>query len=451
MEKLCPRCGESLTDDDTCKNCNLTVNLYKKIINISNLLYNEGLELARIHDLTSAIRILNQSIKYNKDHIHARNLLGLIYFEMGETVQALRHWVISKNIESTDNIANEYLERIQDNQSNLDRLNTAIKKYNQSLNYIHQKSEDLAIIQLKKVVSLNPNFIKAYCLLALLYIKSNQEGKAIKYLQKVLAIDHNNYIAKKYLSSMKEEEPEPIVEDSISPIESRNFNPIGMQSSLQQFGLIIVGLILGLAVGIFLITPSRIESRQIEIDRLKDELATTQEDLSSQRNLYQSESEKNAQLEQANLELREQYEHNLELAQELEKIILALQFYEQNNIESSARTLSLVDDTKIQDSEVNEWYENFNRLIAKEAYELGRVYYWRYNNDDYIKAIELFGVSLELENQADFSDDAIYYKGLSYYNMGNNTKALENFQSIIQNYSESNYFNNANWYTTELQ
>ena len=40
--------------------------------------------------------------KYN---IHARNLLGLVYFETGEVVAALSEWVISKNMQPENNIA----------------------------------------------------------------------------------------------------------------------------------------------------------------------------------------------------------------------------------------------------------------------------------------------------------------------------------------------------------
>ena len=67
-------------------------------------------------------------------------------------VSALTEWIISKNLEPEKNIADEYINAIQANPARLETINQTIKKYNQSLLYCQQGSEDLAIIQLKKVL-----------------------------------------------------------------------------------------------------------------------------------------------------------------------------------------------------------------------------------------------------------------------------------------------------------
>ena len=56
------------------------MSLYKKIMHVSNMYYNEGLERAGVRDLSGAINSLRQSLKFNKNNIEARNLLGLVYF-----------------------------------------------------------------------------------------------------------------------------------------------------------------------------------------------------------------------------------------------------------------------------------------------------------------------------------------------------------------------------------
>ena len=56
-----------------------------------------------------------------------RNLLGLIYFEMGEVVEALTEWVISKNYQPAENAASRYLDEIQNNRSRLETINQTIK------------------------------------------------------------------------------------------------------------------------------------------------------------------------------------------------------------------------------------------------------------------------------------------------------------------------------------
>ena len=52
------------------------------------------------------------SLRYNKMNTNARNLLGLVYFEMGESVKALSEWVISK-VCREDNPATAYLADIR--------------------------------------------------------------------------------------------------------------------------------------------------------------------------------------------------------------------------------------------------------------------------------------------------------------------------------------------------
>ena len=104
----CFNCGCELSEKDFCTGCGADVGLYKKIMHISNRYYNDGLEKANVRDLSGAIVSLRQSLKFNKNHIEARNLLGLVYFEMGEVVAALSEWVISKNLRAKKNLADDY-------------------------------------------------------------------------------------------------------------------------------------------------------------------------------------------------------------------------------------------------------------------------------------------------------------------------------------------------------
>ncbi len=144
---FCYNCGCQLSEYDFCTGCGADVSLYKKIICVSNMFYNDGLERAGIRDLSGAITSLRQSLKFNKNNVEARNLLGLVYFEMGEVVAALSEWVISKNLRPEKNIADDYIEKVQANATRLDSINQTIKKFNQALTYCQQDSRDLAIIQ----------------------------------------------------------------------------------------------------------------------------------------------------------------------------------------------------------------------------------------------------------------------------------------------------------------
>ena len=63
----------------------------------------------RDRDLTGAAESLKTSVMIHKNNIEARNLLGLVYCEMGEVVEALSQWVISKNLQPDNNPAGSYI------------------------------------------------------------------------------------------------------------------------------------------------------------------------------------------------------------------------------------------------------------------------------------------------------------------------------------------------------
>lgn len=272
----CFNCGADLKDTDYCNNCGADVKLYRRMLRLSNAYYNEGLEKAKVRDLSGAIVSLRQSLKINKRNTDARNLLGLVYFEMGEVIDALSQWIISRSFQSQDNLADDYIEAVQKNPARLETINTTIRKYNQSLVYCGQGSYDLAIIQLKKVLSINMNLLKGHQLLALLYMKNRNYGKARAELKRVLAIDSTNTKALLYMKELdavagkpSSKEPEnksknkamSVNKDSIAYTVGNEtiIQPAGVRDN---FGLhsvinVLIGLAIGAAVMWFLVFPAQ--------------------------------------------------------------------------------------------------------------------------------------------------------------------------------------------------
>ena len=202
----CMNCGSFLADKDLdyCPHCGCNVLIQKKVEYLSKLYYNQGLEKASIRDLSGAVNCLKQSLTFNKRNIQARNLLGLVYFEMGEVVAALSEWVISKNLQPTRNIANEYINRLQANSNKLDAINETIRKYNNALALCREGHEDMAAIQLRKILNQNTKLIKGYHLLALIYMKNHDWGKARRTLKKAARIDKTNTTTLRFLREVDE-------------------------------------------------------------------------------------------------------------------------------------------------------------------------------------------------------------------------------------------------------
>ncbi|MDY3770608.1 MAG: tetratricopeptide repeat protein [Lachnospiraceae bacterium] len=276
----CYKCGSDLSSLDYCNNCGAEVGAYKKIIVMSNTYYNMGLQKAIIRDLSGAAELLRRSVGLYKYNTQARNLLGLVYYEMGEIVNALREWVISKNFDPEQNIADDFIRDVQSNQNRLETLNQSIRKYNVAISYASQGKDDVAIIQLKKVINMNEKFVKGYQLLALLYIKKGEYDKAKKILGKSLNIDKYNTLSIKYLGEIrnlsgateKEMKKEQAKEKKLEERKALSGNDVIIPKSTYKeinygfftFIYVVIGIMIGAAMVFFLVTPARVKDARTE-------------------------------------------------------------------------------------------------------------------------------------------------------------------------------------------
>ncbi len=199
---LCYQCGSTLGSGKYCLRCGADVTMYRRIVRLSNRYYNLGLEKAKVRDLSGALEALHRSLEIDKRNIQARNLMGLVLYEMGEVVEALCQWVISTNYQPEDNPASAYVKHLQDNRTELDKAGQGIRKYNGALEHAFRGNEDLARIQLEWVLKEHPSMVKAHLLMALLEIERNEYGKAEKELKAVLKIDRGNLQAERYLQEL---------------------------------------------------------------------------------------------------------------------------------------------------------------------------------------------------------------------------------------------------------
>ena len=448
----CYNCGCNLSEHDFCTSCGADVSLYKKIIYISNRFYNEGLEKANVRDLTGAISSLRQSLKFNKNNVEARNLLGLVYFETGEVVAALSEWVISKNLRPKKNIADDYIDMIQTNPSRLDTINQTIKKYNQALTYCHQDSLDLAIIQLKKVLSLNPKFIRAHQLLALLYINNEDWDRAKRELTKCVQIDTNNTITLRYLKEVDEMlAPEEGVKasnkkknhsDEVIKYQSGNetiIQPMNMiesrgVSSLLNLG---IGLLIGIAIAYSLILPARIQAAKANIN---DELRIVSEQSDAKTATIDELEQQLSELQESNSILEQDLQAYMGKdgsLQSLDSLMKAANAYLTNpeDITTVADYLEEIDlDTQSEDVENSEAFEGlYNTLLALVGPSVAESYYndgyEAYRQENYEDAIP----NLEKAFRYDPTNgEALYNLANAYYRSGKEEEAKEAYKQIIE-------------------
>ena len=206
IREKCLYCGQPVSASGYCTACHMNQPFMRKALNTSAYHYNIGLERAKARDLSGALESLKASLRYNKMNIKSRNLLGLVLYEMGEVVPAISQWVMSVNYQAEKNPAVRYLKELRDDPKELEKVSETARQFNQALEHAKQHSFDLAVIPLKKSISLNMNFVKGHLLMALIYIEKGRKGMAKKHLSRVLFIDRTNVTAQRILREMGEKE-----------------------------------------------------------------------------------------------------------------------------------------------------------------------------------------------------------------------------------------------------
>ncbi len=447
---VCYNCGCRLSEHNFCTGCGADVAVYKKIMHISNRYYNDALEKAQVRDLTGAITSLRQCLKFNKNHVEARNLLGLVYFEMGEVVAALSEWVISKNLRPKKNIADDYIDMIQTNQARLDSINQTIKKYNQALLYCHQDSLDLAVIQLKKVLSLNPKFVRAHQLLALLYINNEEWEKAKRELKKCQQIDTNNTITMRYL---KEVEHMLVPEEGVKlPAKKKNvtgdvikyqsgnetiIQPVNNKDSKGVSSLVnmAIGIVIGLAVAWFLILPAQIQNEKMTID---NELRAVSEQLDAKTATINEMEQQLQELTESKAALQAQLDGYIGTdgaLQATDKLLQATNAYLTNegDVTVVAQYLDEIALEEVEASTSTAFTSLYDTLTALVGPELARTYYEEgysaYRQEQYAKAIPNLAKAYQYDAT---NGDALYYLANCYRQTGNTEKAKEAYADVIK-------------------
>lgn len=453
---FCYNCGCRLSEMDYCTGCGADVRSYKKIMYAAEFAYNEGLERAKVRDLSGAIDCLRRCLKYNKQHIDARNLLGLVYFECGEIGAALIEWVVSVTIREEKNIAKDYMEIMQSNQGRLDEIKNAVKKYNIALDLSLSGDLDMAVIQLRKVLKMNPKFIKAHQLLGLLYIQKEDWEKAKRELVHCQRIDNGDIRTLRYLKEIEYQINPDDVHGSSRKYRKDSSNTSVYQSSgndviiqplngkeplgINAFVQIALGIVIGLCVTFFLITPAKVQNAQ---DELSVQIADYGEQLDRKNSEIVELQTRITQLEQSNLSLQDEITSfsGSNGALEANNALLAAAYAsldpDQNAMDVEA-LLGGINQDYIEQGASSEFMELYNFLRGQIGDSVSQSYYdsglEAYNQRNYTTAIEHLDRAYQYDPN---NDNALYYLGLSCMESGDVSRASEIFNRLITLFPDS--------------
>ena len=423
--------------------------------------YNKGLSQAKVRDLSGAISSLKLSLQFNKLNTNARNLLGLVYLEEGEIVSALSEWVISKHYQSENNDAEDYIKMIQSNPYKLETYNQTIRKYNSALNSAKHGDEDMAIIQLKKVVNLNPKFIRAHQILALLYMmtgKKDNRVKALKLLRNISQIDVTNTTTLRYMKELSDvhirgespkvqpkvvkKEPERRTLPQVDPDAYKTITPYKEERpSIMPFINIVVGIVIGLALMYFLIIPHmKSNEAQNANDSFKQYSEQQAADASDSSSLKSKNESLQKEIDGLKNELKQlQGDINTEDGKTILDIYDALfssaSSYLADDTENAAKKLLDIDESTLKNDYAKKVYnrikDNTFAAMSEKLYQQGYSYY---SSGDYGNAIKTLKEAVKYDET---NVKAIYFLGRGYQKQQKYDKAKEYFDTIVNDYPDS--------------
>ena len=445
----CYACGSELTEQDFCTACGADVSQYKRIRYMSARLYNEGLDRARVRDLSGAASCLKQSIRLYKGNIDARNLLGLVYYETGEVVAALTEWVISKNLRENRNLAGHLLDEVQKEPQRLETLGQTAKKFNLALSYAEQENYDLSVIQLKRILQLNPGFVRARQLLALLYLRAGEYERAKLECNRCLRIDSGNTMAKRYLKeaqlSLAPSEQKKVRRgDDTVRYTSGNETIIQPSRGTIHGGtvsvfLAIAGLAVGIAVSWFFILPTRVSRIQ---QAFRQEIASVSEESDAKsvqiRNLEQEIASMKERVTEA--EAQAQAAGEVRGHQSVDALMQAVSQYlsDPEDMDAVRRVMAEVEKSAPdiqEDAGAVQLYDSFAAVVGTE---LAETFYnegyeaWR--SEDDAAAIKALKRACELDPE---NEDALFYLGRACYRSGDMDGARDALEKLIDKFPDS--------------
>ena len=460
----CPKCGTPLENTYRCPKCEYEEPTMKRIIRASNDHYNVGLSKAKLRDLSGAITSLQMSLKYNKRNTKARNLLGLVYFQMGETVSALSEWVISVHFQGKGNVARNYIKKVQNNQGQLQVINNTIQNYNLALKYLEEGNGDLAIIELKKVVNLNPNYIRAYQLLGLLYIQHKQYSAARKILSRALKLDRNNITTVRYMNelvgySRQRRKGGDVEREKAAYVQIKDPNPIVIErtsggytdfnTSTLSFVNILIGIIIGAAVVGLLLVPSIQKTKASEYNQAvvgySSQISERNKEITSLQNQVDTLTDENDKLKNN----MDSVGSGADSEQNDKRLIQAMKSYLDNDFVTAGTVLADVDKTLLDGQEAQDVYDflltNTKDTVINQLYEEACEYY---DQKDYMNAVTYFRKVLNLNPD---SVEAWYNMGRAYQYLTDFEQARNCYNTIINNYGDSDYANDARTYLSQIE
>jgi len=348
----------------------------------------------------------------------------------------------------------------------------AIKLFNRALDDVQFKSEDMAIIALKKAISLHPVFYEAMNLLGVCYAMVGKENAAREAFQKVIDADDSSIKAMEYLKKLQAPNEDYELNKSVPQRPPKRNKKTSRKSSLSAslskgmmpednkfyFIKYIVGVIVGVIItsvvwymvptGKALFTFNKVEN------------------INKDPELLEEISHLNERIERLESELRQRNDENLKIMDDFQiykewvtRLNEANKEYHDGNYIQSADLLYRTMGIDVPE-DLYEYYKTLWDVVRLEAAEAlylegNKIYNGNKNKEPeiYKQALEKYEACISY-----IEDDKVSYQSNLYYQAGKaaarcneKERAMELFELIINKYPNSSISSYATARLNELK
>lgn len=343
-----------------------------------------------------------------------------------------------------------------------DNIRNSIFLYNKAMESLRSGSEDIAVIELRKAVSMNPGFYRALNLLGVCYAYAGETEKAAETFEKVVKAESNSIVAMNYMkrfgigdfvsAAQNEKQTKKGAEFSLQPLKRIRTKKTGKSAYQKQrqllHGTLKIGA--GFAAGLLL-------SFIFFSYKAKPEPVPPAPDQNETDTVI---NEMKAEYEKKYAELQSKYES---LQKDKEKAVSQVDYYKtalrlydieslakEGKYENAADILLLLRTVEFDDAEkekIDSLYKTIMPKAAKSAYDQAFKFY---NTKKYQDALKSFEKVQLYDPSYKQSDAVLYYMGRSCQLLQDSRGAVAYYQRLVDNYPASAYIKSAKVRINEL-
>jgi len=348
-------------------------------------------------------------------------------------------------------------------------IKDSILHYNKAIDLMKTNSEDIAILELKRSINLNPHFNEALNLLGLLFAYTGEEEKAVDIFKGVISAEKNSIKALDYIGKIdglaaasslvftdvdnnttpKKTETKKKQKQKAEPVKKINNNSSILENYIVTLKYHIIPYIVIFALGAVIFSGSSKNSEVVQSNGNEDMTTTITTLNASIKDL----TDKNKALNDEITTLKDQINiksAETEKAKYGEKLNEAESLASAKNYEQSADLLLLLKDVGLNGADMDIYNKLSNDIFPKATWRVYSDGMNLFNAQDYKNAAQKLSKSISYGGTWDYTPDTYYNLGRAYQFIGDKQNALNTYNTLKGKFPNSDSAKNAQYRINEL-